>query len=259
MFRVLIVEDEEIVRQGLILTTDWHSYGVEVIGEATNGQEGYDLALKLNPDIIITDIKMPKKSGLEMIKELSEKTNIAFIVISAFNEFEYAKEALKLGAVDYLLKPFKDEELEVAITKAKDYVRQAVRLNTLEEDNRSDVINKLNTYLSETDKSTHSNMMQSIRYIKTNYDKDISISSLAEYLQVSESTVTRMFRSESSYTFQEYLTLFRIREACKLLNDPSIKVYEVADKVGYSDQRYFSNVFKKTVGVSPKTFKERYR
>ena len=258
MFRALIVEDEEIVRKGLILTTDWNKYDVEIIGEAKNGKEGLDLALKLKPDIIITDIKMPIMDGLEMIKILSETQDLSFIVISAFSEFEYAKKALKLGAIDYLLKPFTDLEFEKAINKAKDNVKDLSDVKKYSSDNRDDYYSNLNRYLSLADRSTHQNAQATREYISDNYNKDISLSSLADYLKVSESTISRMFRSEFNYGFSEYLTLYRLREACKLLEDPNVKIYEVALAVGYNDQRYFSSVFKKYLGVSPNHFKERF-
>lgn len=257
MFRALIVEDEEIVRKGLILTTDWKKFNVEVIGEAKNGKEGLDLAIKLNPDIIITDIKMPIMDGLEMIKELIEIQEVSFIVISAFSEFEYAKKALKLGAIDYLLKPFTDSEFEKALEKAKENVRGLSDVKKYASDNRNDYYSTLNRYLSIADRSTHQNAKATRDYISENYSKDISLSSLAEYLKVSESTISRMFRSEFNYGFSEYLTIYRLREACKLLEDANVKIYEVALAVGYNDQRYFSSVFKKYLGVSPMHFKER--
>ncbi len=256
MFRVLVVEDEEIVRKGLMMTTDWVKYDMEIIGAASNGIEGIESSFKLNPDIIITDIKMPGMDGLEMMKKISKESNAVFIVISAFSEFEYAKEALQLGAIDYLLKPFTDDDLEVALMKAKEEVVKRSKMERYSKESRSVLFGRINRYLSTTDRSTHDNMLKTLDFIQEHYSEDLSVMTIADYLEVSESTVNRMFRSESTYSFNEYLTIFRIREACKLLSDPNIKIYEVASAVGYSDQRYFSSVFKKYVGVTPKHFKE---
>ena len=104
--KVLVVEDEDVLRKGLILTTAWDKINAKVIGEADNGSDGYSLALRLQPDLIVTDVAMPGMDGLEMIKALVEKlTDIEFIIISGHAEFEYAQQALELGVKGYILKP----------------------------------------------------------------------------------------------------------------------------------------------------------
>ena len=118
MLKVLIVEDEEMIRRGIVLTVDWAALGCLVAGEAANGREGLEAARRLNPDLIITDVKMPQMDGLEMLRQLREEGCTAHvIVLTAYNDFPYVQSALRLGAVDYLLKPFHDGELEQAITQ----------------------------------------------------------------------------------------------------------------------------------------------
>lgn len=117
MYRVLIVEDEIILRKGLMLTVPWQNYQCEVIEAAKNGQEGLELALKHRPDIIISDIKMPLLTGIEMIEEIEKHYQPAVIFITAFNEFEYARKAVSLSSVEYLLKPFDDEQFDSALKK----------------------------------------------------------------------------------------------------------------------------------------------
>lgn len=258
MIRILIVEDEALARKGLILTTAWEKYGMEVIGEASDGLEGLELAFSLQPDVIITDIKMPKMNGIEMTRKVLEQQDAAIIVISAFSEFEYAQEAIRLGAVDYLLKPFEDIDLEKSLLKAKQTIEEKVILQKSREVTRSDIYNSLNRYLSKSDRSQHENMKRILTYIHENYDKDISVSIAADVLDLSESTIARTFRNESSYSFNEYLTLYRLKKACEILENPDVKIFEVANAVGYRDQRYFSSVFKKYIGVTPNHFKEQF-
>lgn len=112
MYRIVVVEDEEIVRKGLVITTDWESYDCQVIGEAKNGGEGLSLITKLKPDIVITDIRMPVMDGLQMIEKVYETYMPVTIMITAFNEFEYAKKGIDLSISDYLLKPFDDAQLD---------------------------------------------------------------------------------------------------------------------------------------------------
>lgn len=258
MFRALVVEDELFARQGLIMTTPWQEYDVEIIGEASNGRDGFDLALKLRPDIIITDIKMPLMDGLEMIEKLSGVQDVVFIILSAYSEFEYAKRALQMGAVDYLLKPFTDNALREAIENAKRQVETMKVLKNESKVSRSDLINTVSRYLSKSDRSKHDNIQRAIKYVHENYANDISVADVAGYLMVSESYLSRLFRNESNYSFHDYLTVFRMKMACELLMDPTVKIYEVANAVGYKDQRYFSIVFKKYFGMSPNHFKEQH-
>ena len=259
MFRMLIVEDEVATRRGLILTTPWEKIGIEVIGEASNGQEGLELAQKLNPDIILTDIKMPLLNGLDMMEAISkDNKEVVFVVLTAFGEFEYAKRALKLGAVDYLLKPFEDDDLFKAMEIAKLQVKRNQHFQT-DHLEISDIEGDFNKYLSKSSNSSHKNILKSIAYIQDNYFNNLSTKEVAEHLQVSESYLNRLFRMETTFSIHEYLTLYRMKMAIILLRDPNKKIFEVAHEVGYNDQRYFSSVFKKYVGVSPNFYKENHK
>ena len=112
MIRVLMVDDEPLVRRGIVAGVDWVALGCEVVGEAQSGEEGLALARKLKPELIITDIRMPKMDGITMMNLLREEGCAAHcIVLTAHSEFEYARGALLFGADDYLLKPFEPEEL----------------------------------------------------------------------------------------------------------------------------------------------------
>lgn len=257
MYRIVICEDEFTVRRGLVMTTPWKEMDCEVIGETDNGQDGLELILKLTPDIVISDIQMPLLDGLEMIERVNEHYQPAFIVLSGFSHFEYAQKALKLGAIDYLLKPFKDEDLANAIQLAKDSIDRILLIK----DNSSsysekDNPNKIEKYLSKSIKSKHENIIKILDYIHENYHQDISILNASEKIMMSESYVNRLFREETDYTFHEYLTLYRIKKACQLLSESSVRISEVASKVGFRDQRYFSVVFKKYMGTTPKSYKE---
>ncbi|AMC94087.1 hypothetical protein AOC36_08825 [Erysipelothrix larvae] len=259
MIRVLVVEDEKIARKGLIITTPWERWGLEVIAEASNGKEGLALANKLNPDIIMTDIRMPIMDGLDMIEALSQTGESIFIVMSAFSEFEYAKKALQYGAVDYLIKPFSDEQLNDALVKAVDNVKALQTLKRQQTVTRNDMLNTMDRYLSKSKRSQHLKIIAALDYIHEHYAKEVSISNCCDILDVSESSLSRLFRSETSFSFHEYLTIYRIKIACELLLDPNLMIYEVAKCVGYRDQRYFSVVFKKYMGMTPNHYKEVYQ
>ncbi len=258
MYRIVIVEDEELVRKGLLLTTPWNDYNCKVIGEARNGEEGLELVLKLKPDIVITDIRMPVVSGIAMLEKIYEVYKPAVIMITAFNEFEYAKKGIDLDISDYLLKPFDDDQLDKALRKAISKVKYGVLLDSIK-DNEAEKLDAedIDRKIRITVNSKHSNLLKAIKYIESNYMNDINIMQTAEYLNVSESYLSHLFKKETDYTFLEVLTSVRLSEACKLLKDPNIRVHEVASLTGYRDQRYFSHIFKKHLGVTPNHYKER--
>ena len=116
MLKVLVVEDEELIRRGIVLAVDWAALDCVVVGEAANGEEGLEAVERLAPSLIITDLKMPRMDGIEMLRQLRERGSRAYVIIlTAYDSFEYAQSALRLGAVDFLLKPFHDGDLENAV------------------------------------------------------------------------------------------------------------------------------------------------
>jgi two-component system response regulator YesN len=260
MIRVVIVEDEILVKKGLLLTTDWESFECEVVGEASNGVEGIEVITKLQPNIVITDIRMPGMDGIQMIEALAGKVDAEYIIISGYSEFEYARQAVKHGVKDYLIKPINDDELYDAIRKACDAVRNKKKINKIEsriDDITDSKVMLFKEYLLDDTKTVKSNYIgKMLKYISDNYQKNINIKDVAESLSISESHISRLFKSEVGYTFIDYLTYYRIKKAIGYLRDPEVRIYEVAEKIGYKDQRYFSVIFKKLVGVTPKEFRE---
>lgn len=250
MKKVVVVEDEKFVREGIIMGTDWGSIHCAVVGEATNGEEGMELIRKRHPDIVISDIRMPRLSGLEMLERL-EKEGIfqLTIFLTAFDDFAYAQKACRLQAVDYLLKPFREGQLEKAIA-------DALHINQSKNQTPEGGIRELR--LEKGDKSKY--ILEAIAWIEQYFAKDdISIRTAAEQLGISEGYLSRLFRKETDYTFMAYVMQCRICEAKKLLKGYKYKVYEVAEMVGYQDIAYFSTIFKKYVGVSPSEYRDRYK
>lgn len=246
MLKVLIVDDEAVVRRGIVLGIDWAARGCVLAGEASNGEEGLAAVERYSPSLIITDVRMPRMDGIEMLAKLRERGNRArVILLTAHSDFTYAQRALKLGADDYLLKPFRNEELIAAIDKVRRKERElATPAAALP--------------LAKGDKSKY--VLQALRYISAHYaDEDISITAIAQHLQVSEGHLSHVFKKETGYTVINYLTQYRIHRAMELLRDCRRKVYEVAGEVGYRDVTYFGSTFKKLVGVSPSEYQDRCR
>ena len=248
MLKVLVVEDEELIRKGIILTVDWASLDCMVVGEAANGEEALEAVERFHPSLIITDLKMPRMDGIELLHRHREQGNRAYVIIlTAYDSFTYAQSALRLGAVDFLLKPFHDGDLEQAI-------RNLQQRMTAE----STAPTPSFPAPKKGDKSRY--VLEAMDYIGTHYnDPGISVASIAQHLGVSESHLSHIFKRETDYTLLNYLTRFRIHKAMELLRNCRAKIYEVAEQVGYKDITYFSATFKRVAGVSPSEYQDTCR
>ena len=244
MFKVLVVEDEQMIRKGIILTVNWESLDCIVAGEATNGVEGLEAVKNLTPDIIICDIKMPKMDGLEMLKQLRQMgNNTPVIFLTAYDTFSYIQSALRLGAIDYILKPFHDGELERAVLLIKNKIT-AKETNAPPNDFPPLKSGEKNKYI-----------FQAMEFIRMYYNTpDLSVGMIANYLQISEGYLSHLFKKASNLGPLNFLTHYRIYQSKLLLQDYRVTVYEVAEKVGYRDIAYFSSTFKKIVGISPSEY-----
>ena len=225
MLKVLVVEDEELIRKGIVLAVDWAALDCVVVGEASNGEEALDAVERLSPSLIITDLKMPRMDGIEMLRRL-----------------RYAQSALRLGAVDFLLKPFHDGELEQAVRNLQSRMQTSEPVHGI-------------PGLKKGDKSKY--VLEAMDYIGAHYnDPGITVGSIAQSLGISEGHLSHMFKKETDYTLLNYLTRYRIHKSMELLRDCRRKVYEVAELVGYKDVTYFSATFKKVVGISPSEYQD---
>lgn len=261
MNRIVVVEDSLLLRKGIIYTTDWKKLNCEVVGEADNGYGGCTIIEELQPDIVITDIRMPGIDGIKMIERLQGKTNAMFVIITAFNEFEYAYKALKMGVVDYLSKPIDDAEFYSVlkqtcerVEKIKQYEKLQNQLDTME-DSR---IMFFKEYMAGNQAPQGNYVQAAVQFIQENYQNDIGIREIAQSLTISESRLSHVFKQNTGYTVGDYVQNVRMKQACLLLSDPTVKVYEVAGQVGFKDQRYFSVMFKKLVGMSPREFQNTF-
>lgn len=248
MLKVLVVDDESMVRKGIILGFDWAALNCVIVGEATNGREALAAVEAYNPNLIITDVRMPHMDGLEMLTELRHRGNRAHVILlTAYSDFSYVRNALQHGADDYLLKPFDNQDLVAAINRIQQKVQESSALTP------QDVLP-----LVKGDKSKY--VLLAMNYIADHYcDPGIGITMIANSLGVSEGHLSHVFRKETSYTIVGYLTQYRIHIAMKLLQDCRHKIYEVAEMVGYRDVAYFGSTFKKLTGFSPSEYQDRCR
>ena len=256
LLKVLIAEDEEIIRKGLEFAINWLDYGCIIAGVAKDGEAGLEMIREQKPDIVLTDSRMPKMSGLEMIEKAQMEEKFYSIILTSYSEFNLAKQALKVGASDYLLKPVDEEELEAAIEKIKGKIESGRRMEKLQElsDKRALPGDGEWKIFTSAKNSMDPYVKGTYEIIKLHYTEKLSINSVAEELGISASFLSRRLKNSLNATFVDILNQYRIKKSLHLLNKGTMRVYEISDQLGFSEYKYFCSVFKKYTGISPTDF-----
>lgn len=255
MYKVLLVEDEEIIRKGIRLSIPWEESGCCVVGEAGNGEEGKELIEKLRPDIVITDINMPVMDGLTMLAQTKTQYDYAAIILTGYSEFEYAREAIRTGVSSYVLKPLNMEEMKAALEQAVLESRNIYYLRQRNEKTRElDSISLL-----EEKEYQDPVVNQVLDYIGSNYQNKITLSDLEQRLHYSERYINQRFQRAVGTTVIEYLNRYRIQKALGLLKEGTLPISEVGYECGIGEYKYFNYVFKKYMGCSAREYQNRIR
>ena len=210
MYRVLLVEDEEIIRKGIRYSVPWEEYGCSVVAEAENGAVGEEKIAELRPDIVITDITMPVKNGLEMIADTREEYKYIAIILTGYSEFEYAQQAIRNGVSDYVLKPLDMDEMGAALEKAVRLAGDSQYLQKREDEAEAVRSRTALPPLSE-EKVTDPLVLRIVAYLKENYQSKITLADLQEQFHYSERYINQKFQKELGTTVIDYLNRCRIQ------------------------------------------------
>ena len=252
--RVVIVEDNAIYKEELINCLNQEAEAVDIVEITDNGAEGLAVIEKVRPDVVFTDIRMPEMDGFEMIEAIRRKHIFCkFVVVSSCPEFVYAKRAMQLGVSDYLLKPVEVEKLQEAVERARSAIekeRESDVLRRSKEENAFD----LGIYL-ERAKAENPHVHRMIELVKEHYDTKWGIEDAAVDIGVSASFLSRKFKAVTEHTYLDFINKYRIQQAVKLLGSGKLRIYEISDKVGFTDYKHFNSVFKRYTGQSPTEFK----
>lgn len=253
MYRVVIAEDEDIIRKGLVYSIPWADMECTVAGEARNGVEGVELIKRLEPDIIVVDINMPILDGLGMIEQTYEQYNYSAIILSGYSNFEYARTAIRYGVTGYLLKPLKREDLAAAIEDAKEKCLQRRSwLNRKQEQEEWKNIQLIPK--EEGRREDDAVVKEMLAFIGLHYREKLVLQDVVDALNYSETFLNKKFKKQMGTTFIEYLNRFRIQKALELLREGKTAVQDVSWLCGIGDYKYFNMVFKKYIGCSPKEY-----
>jgi YesN/AraC family two-component response regulator len=239
----MVADDESYMREAMNCLIPWSEIGCELAKVVTNGKELLSEMEGEHPDIIVTDIRMPEMDGLEVCRYVYERCpEVKVIILSAYSDFSYAKTALRYSACEYVLKTELFDELPRAVKKA---------VKSLEK--QKNEIQEAEGEIGEKGSRKFYKQMQ--RYIELNYRKNISLTDISQALHANQNYLCRLYKSYSGVNLFDDILHRRIEKAKECLRASEWKIYEVAEYVGFEDPGYFSRVFKKYTGVSPKEYK----
>ena len=271
MYRVLLVDDEQIERMALAKKIDRY-YGDKVeIYHAVNGREAVAMCGEQKNDIVIMDISMPEMNGVmaaKYIRKMDDQCSIIFL--SAYDDFEYARNAIKVRALDYLLKPCDMNDLlavmDTALQKLdKENVFNGNSISGKEQNKETEICGSNANNVREnrpkrTEKVRKSEDQKTIKklkeYVENNYIYDISMQEAAEEMGYSDAYFSKLFKQYFNQNFTAYLTEYRIKKAKELLSNTNHSIKDISRMVGYTDSNYFAKIFKRLVGEIPSKYRE---
>ncbi len=241
LHKVLIIDDEKPVRIAIQKLGNWNRYNLEKPAECENGSEGLKLMRELRPSLVFVDMQMPVMTGTEFLEKASQEfKDTAYIVVSGYDDFSYAQSAIRYGAVDYLLKPVVEDELNNAIftVMKKMFPDEEFGVNTEDALSAEDVIDLIH------------------KTIEKDYSINIRITDFSEKYYFSKEYLSKLFKQKYGLGIYEYLTTIRMERAKELLSFTDTKIMEISLRVGFSDTNYFSKAFHNYTGKTPSEYRK---
>ncbi|MBI5974828.1 response regulator transcription factor [Staphylococcus canis] len=247
MFKAIICDDERIIREGLKHMIPWDAYQFNTIYTAKDGIEALSLIRQYRPELVITDIRMPRKNGVDLLDDIAD-LDCEVIILSSYDDFEYMKAGIQHHVLDYLLKPVDHTQLEALLSNlSKRLHAQSSHIQT-----RDLAHSDIFTPLLKIEYSAYY-VNQIIQQIQQQYHEKITISDLIQDINISESYAMRTFKAHVGISIVDYLNRYRILQSLRLL-DQHFKHYEIAEQVGFSEYKMFSYHFKKYLHMSPSDY-----
>ncbi|MDD3279719.1 MAG: response regulator [Lachnospiraceae bacterium] len=254
MLKVVIIDDEAIIVEGLSRVIKWEEYGCTLVGTAYDGIEGIQVIREQNPDIIFTDIAMPGMDGLQMIASIRvEHPDTMIAILTGYRDFDYAQTAIKLGVNRFLLKPSNLSEIEETIVAMSEKLKKQKQLSGETEQEEQ----KLEEDVHAEGNAGSFIVKNALAYMEENYKEKVTLSDLADKMYVSQWHLSKLLNKHTKKSFSELMGEIRIKEAKKLLKDPSLRVGDVAEQVGFLDTAHFARVFKQYTGMSANEYRNR--
>lgn len=239
MYKVIIVDDETKIRNGLAHLFPWNQSGFEVVGDFSNGRLAYEYALSHSVDLILSDIRMPVMDGLQLSQQLLSLQDVKIVFFSGYQDFDYARQALKNGVFDYLLKPVKYEDLLNCLER----VQTVLDLSRPEQKKTENL-------------SYYDQMIETVRtYIEKEY-QNATLERASQLVNLSPNYLSKIMKERSESSFSDYLFETRMKNAARFLRDIHYKQYEIAYRIGYDNPKNFSRAFKQYYHMTPREYRD---
>lgn len=247
MYKVIIIDDEEIICEGLKKVFPWEQYHCEVVATATDARSGSMAVQRYCPQILFTDIKMPNIDGLTMLEGLKgEFPEMQITVLTGFRDFEFARRAIAIGVTRFLLKPSKMHEIEDAVN--------AMIANLEKASGKQADISHENMHSQNLSVI----VKNALSYIETHYTEKLTLSDIAENVFVSPWYLSKMLNKHTGKSFTDLLHQARIGKAKQLLISTNYKIGMVSELCGFNDIASFSKTFKKIENISPNEYRQKF-
>ncbi|AGK95938.1 response regulator transcription factor [Clostridium pasteurianum] len=266
MYKILLVDDEELQREALKIMLKNFKDAIEVIGEAQNGREAIELDEKLDPDIIFMDVRIPGIDGIKASEIIKNRNhNKIIIMITAYDDFNLIHKALLLNVNDYILKPVRDAQLnevlntQITTLKLHENKRKKAELKLADKDGYGEKNKLCSMEKDEADKENRNcinkALQPALKYIEENYRDEISLEKMANVTNLSMYYFSRLFKKEIGINFTTYVNQCKIKKAKEMLKYTDIPIVDIAAELGYYECGYFTKIFKKINGITPTNYR----
>ena len=253
--KILIADDEVIERLVLEKKLKKHYNDEHRILVAQNGRQVLELYDRERPQVMILDIEMPGINGLQAAQEIRKQDKACSIIfLTAFDEFSYAKAAISVHALDYLLKPCDEHELINAVDEAVRLARSRKDLPAAETAEKPQ--RPVSRNLSDEQPAGDEQQEEFRAFIVQHFMEDIAVKDIAGYFGYSEAYFCKLFKQYFGHSFVSYLTDYRMQQAEELMRTSTLSIKDIGKAVGYPDPNYFTKVFRRVRGVSPSGFRD---
>lgn len=257
---LLIVDDEIYAIQGLIKMIRKESLGIESILTANCYSQAVNLFMKETVDLLLCDIEMPFGTGLDLVEWVNDNyPETVCIFLTCHDEFDFARQAIRLNCLDYVLKPVSAETINGVLKKAAEHLENKKRESLYREYGKAYISKLSGTEQQEQEHEETGDIVARVEnYVMLHLEEDLSVPQLAEKVYISVTHLNRLFKTKTGMTVNEFITDARMKAAREMLESTNISVSAISSKTGYSNYSYFIKIFKKTFGVTPREYRQNH-
>jgi two-component system response regulator YesN len=248
VYTVIFVDDEPWVIIDILHSIPWAKLGFEVIGHYDKPREAKEVILTQKPHLVFVDINMPVMNGFELIRRCREEgSDAAFVILSAYSDFEFAKQAIKAAVLDYCLKPVNPAAMAAVLDDIRKQLDERESVKRAEE-----AAEKENADVPAASNERFGHILE---YVKSNFNTKLLLREIAEEFAFSKNYICFLFKKYTGNTFSAYITALRVEKSKELLETTELPLYDIAERTGFMDSYYFNRVFKSACGVPPHKYR----